>query len=408
MTATQVQFRRGTQAQNDAVTFPEGEAVIDLTNDRWRIHDGVSQGGFHVPNHNDARNQTFNRGTVGGTGDAITITLYPPITGYVTGLTIKFIASANNTGSVTIDVDGHGVRNIQKISSGSLQNLASGDIVSGGIYEVTYDGVQFQLLTLTNSGLVSVGQGDLNTSSGSVSSSATSLRSFVLPGGSFGFYPQLRYDNSLNDENGCAQIYGFEGASVNIGTSYSTRISLRSGLSGRTLMAQQRYVTSSPPFDLGDGEVGGFFFATVNNAGEIQSTYIADVPPWAYNGPTNICASHKCPVTNKKFRRVMKKRTFEEVMDGAPIQYKMEEITHKIKNSDMGIIPHPFGDIPEGHHIVLLDPMDDKVRRIIEYQNSGGDFGDGLSKIIVGDECKRKCPKGVHVHKLKYKYTGKF
>lgn len=405
MTATQVQFRRGTQAQNDAVTFPEGEAVIDLTNDRWRIHDGVLQGGFHVPNHNDARNQTFNRGTVGGTGNAITITLYPVATGYAAGMTIKFIAAASNTGAVTINIDGLGTRNIQKISSGSLQNLVAGDLVSGGVYEITYDGAQFQLLTLTNSGLSSVSQGDLNTSIGSgsigantnsviivrgaatsntyltslgtltVSGGASGSSTYVtLPGGEFGFFPQTR-------------------ATVGTGSQYQY---------------QQRYITSSPPFDLGDGEVGGFFFALVNSAGEIQSSYIADVPPWAYNGPTNICASHKCTVTGKKFRRVMKKRTFEEVMDGAPIQYKMEEITHRIKNADMSLIPHPFEIVPDGCHVVLLDPMDDKVRRIIEYQNAGGDFADGLSKIIVGDSCKRKCPKGVHVHKLKYKYTGKF
>lgn len=403
MTATQVQFRRGTQAQNDAATFPEGEAVIDLTNDRWRIHNGILQGGFHVPNHNDARNQSFNRGTVGGTGNAITITLYPASSGYATGMTIKFIAAASNTGSSTIDVDGHGVRNIQKISGGSLSPLVAGDIVSGGVYEITYDGVRFQLLTLTNSGLIAVGQGDLNTSIGTVSIAGAPLGSrfdlgtggspspgvysptiglpsvpwsVMLPGGSYGFYPQFGFITQIGSQ----------------------------WMAG----AQQRYVTSSPPFDLGDGEVGGFFFAMVNNAGEIISTYIADVPPWGYNGPTNICASHKCPVTGKKFRRVMKKRSFEEIMDGAPIQYKMEEITHKIKNADMGLIPHPFGDVPEGHHVVLLDPMDDKIRRIIEYQNAGGDFGDGLSKITVGDECKRKCPKGVHVHKLKYKFTGKF
>ena len=43
---TQVQFRRGTEAQNNAFTGASGELSVDTTNDSIRIHDGATAGGF--------------------------------------------------------------------------------------------------------------------------------------------------------------------------------------------------------------------------------------------------------------------------------------------------------------------------------------------------------------------------
>lgn len=44
--ATQIQFRRGSEAQNDAFTGALGEITVDTTNDSIRIHDGSTTGGF--------------------------------------------------------------------------------------------------------------------------------------------------------------------------------------------------------------------------------------------------------------------------------------------------------------------------------------------------------------------------
>lgn len=48
--ATQVQIRRGTEAENDAFTGAEGEVTMDLTNKQLRIHDGQTKGGMKIPN----------------------------------------------------------------------------------------------------------------------------------------------------------------------------------------------------------------------------------------------------------------------------------------------------------------------------------------------------------------------
>ena len=47
---TQVQFRRGTTAQNDAFLGANGEIVFDDQNKQLRVHDGVSVGGYKVSN----------------------------------------------------------------------------------------------------------------------------------------------------------------------------------------------------------------------------------------------------------------------------------------------------------------------------------------------------------------------
>lgn len=410
--AKQVQIRRDTAANLATTTPVEAELGYDQTNKRLLVGDGSTLGGTPHGNYIDIRTSAFHRGTVGGTGNAITLALSPAAGSYQTGLKIGFIAGSSNTGSVTINVNGLGNRTLQKLSAGTLVNLVSGDLVAGVYYEAVYSGSIFQVTTIYGAGIVSVSQGDLNTSGGTVTTSSSTFVTLTMPGGQYGFYPQTRATASSGNTAYAAVI----AENTGISTSYATRIALRivpaGSVSSPLAAAFQRYVTSSPPFDLGEGEVAGFFFAVVNESGDIISTYLADVPPWAYNGPTDIKATYKCSVTGKKFKEVPKKRSLEQIMDGAPVELKLEEITHALKNKDMGLIPHPFGDLPSGHHVVLLDTMDDKIRRLCDFQNAGGseEIMDYIKngKFEIGDSCKRKCPNGVHSHKLKYKYAKKF
>ena len=43
---TQLQFRRGTTAQNNSFTGVVGELSIDTNTDNIRVHDGSTAGGF--------------------------------------------------------------------------------------------------------------------------------------------------------------------------------------------------------------------------------------------------------------------------------------------------------------------------------------------------------------------------
>jgi hypothetical protein len=81
--------------------------------------------------------------TVGGTGDAITLTPSPSAT-YSTGEEFLFIASADNTGAVTVNASGLGAKDVQKMGAVAL---VAGEIVSGSLVHIVYDGTRFLLLT---------------------------------------------------------------------------------------------------------------------------------------------------------------------------------------------------------------------------------------------------------------------
>jgi len=79
---------------------------------------------------------------VGGTGNAITLTPVPAIAAYVVGQKFSFIASAGNTGATTVAISGLAAKNITKNGASAL---GSGDISSGELVEIIYDGTQFQM-----------------------------------------------------------------------------------------------------------------------------------------------------------------------------------------------------------------------------------------------------------------------
>lgn len=149
MTATQTQIRRDT-ASNLASSVPaNSELAHDTTNKRVHIGDGSTNGGIVMPNFLDLQNNSFTYATAGGTANAITLTVSPTPLSLTAGLIVRFKASATNTGATTINLNSLGVKNIYKFTEGVLGNIAAGDIVADGFYEIAYDGVQFQLLGVT-------------------------------------------------------------------------------------------------------------------------------------------------------------------------------------------------------------------------------------------------------------------
>lgn len=144
--AVQVQRRRGTTTQCEAMTPAEGEVIVDMTLDTLRVGDGSRAGGFVMPNAFQVQNNTFTRAAVGGTGNAITLTLNPAPVSYSIGLGLMFIATASNTGAVTVNVNGLGNINLYKPSNSGVVALAGGEIIAGCAYNIINDGTQFQMI----------------------------------------------------------------------------------------------------------------------------------------------------------------------------------------------------------------------------------------------------------------------
>ncbi len=91
--------------------------------------------------------------SVGGTGDAITLTPTPAITAYAAGQMWSFVAEATNTGATTINVSSLGTRAVQKLGAA----LVAGDITTGDLVVVRDDGTQFQMLTATRTPVLTNG-----------------------------------------------------------------------------------------------------------------------------------------------------------------------------------------------------------------------------------------------------------
>jgi hypothetical protein len=65
--STQVQYRRGSEAQNNAFTGALGEITVDTTNDTLRVHDGSTAGGFALVGANATQtlaNKTLNQAII--------------------------------------------------------------------------------------------------------------------------------------------------------------------------------------------------------------------------------------------------------------------------------------------------------------------------------------------------------
>jgi hypothetical protein len=91
-------------------------------------------------NLGQAQDMSVQWGAVSGTADAIVLTLTPAVSAYVAGQTVKFKATANNTGATTVNWGG-GVIAIQ-YNGGALP---AGFIQSGQTYELTFDGTAAQI-----------------------------------------------------------------------------------------------------------------------------------------------------------------------------------------------------------------------------------------------------------------------
>lgn len=126
--------------------------------------------------------------TVAGTGDAITLDFTPNIA-YTAGTRIAFVVAANNTGAVTINADGLGVKDVKRSSGAALE---AGDFLTGQFVRAIYDGTNFLVLYPdldTISALNNINSGDSGATADTsaddftVESAASGGMSILVPNG---------------------------------------------------------------------------------------------------------------------------------------------------------------------------------------------------------------------------------
>jgi hypothetical protein len=200
------------------------------------------------------------------------------------------------------------------------------------------DGVaQWQDAIETSPGAGTVGQTELKTTTGTFSvTSEANYVTVTLPGGEYGFLPQFKTSSGSSGT--------FRLLAETSSTTYGSYCQMRGTLQGR-----QTYVTASPPYNLGDGDIPLFVFLEINENNEVKSVYASITPPWAYNGPTSIVPDY-----------------YDE--NGVGWQQKdgkLIEVDYDLKNADMELIPHPFAD-RDGVEVILLNPFNENIQVLID------------------------------------------
>lgn len=85
-----------------------------------------------------------------GLVNAMVVTISSPQTfAYTAGVSLDVKVGVTNTGATTINVNGLGTKNV---TTASLLSLSAGILLANGIATLKYDGTQFQLQAIQNSG----------------------------------------------------------------------------------------------------------------------------------------------------------------------------------------------------------------------------------------------------------------
>lgn len=130
--------------------------------------------------------------TVSGT-DTITASGTPTVAAYTSGAMYYFTPAATNTGAVTINIDSLGAKSVTKNGSTAL---VAGDLTSGKVAVVVYDGTRFQLINVG----ASSSTGNITFTNNTVSTSNTNGDIIFAPNGSgavlFGTTSSVNYSLS--------------------------------------------------------------------------------------------------------------------------------------------------------------------------------------------------------------------
>ena len=269
-----------------------------------------------------------------------------------------------------------------------------------------------------------IGQSQLKTTTGSatISLSSETVETATLPGGTHSF--SVRSGATRDSLNQDGFVIGGTGTylSEDFEPSVAHRVfvsSLDSDVGSNIFSFSNRYIQSSPPYDHGDGPVQGYDYATIDANGRVISMYLAEDPPWYGNTQNAPIEQWRDPETGKEYQRTRKLKCSKRDVDEGRISMAefiahagecedvVEEITPETKLRGMGDRPHPFEE-REGRKVVLLDPMDEKIGRLIRMMQAGENvhelFNDGY--LIIGNSgIKRAGPPGVPVHEIKWRKT---
>ena len=206
-----------------------------------------------------------------------------------------------------------------------------------------------------------VGQAELKTATASGSTSILDTgTSVTLTGGTYSMvswssdHPAADAWMGFGGGNTAAGVWGFDMSGA-----------------AKSIYRDERYIQASPPYTHGPI----FIFLMIDTLGNIVNVEVGFDPIWAYHGPTDIRPQFMRD--GKPYRRVKtydgltlaevlrdkakNKALLNDIVMGQKQPEEIErEITLAYKDSDMGVVPHPwYPNRPEyftGRTVVMLEP----------------------------------------------------
>lgn len=267
--------------------------------------------------------------------------------------------------------------------AGAVQNhnhdgLNSANVVLADLSVAT---AKYQNLSVTEAKLAaaSVSQSKMKTSVGTL----LHLTGWqLLPGGEYGNMPQAGSNTAANAWGGLAEgsisntaeigganditnagFVGWLGGSGN--SAYYCYVYLtQAGNSCVGAHVQQRYTSASPPYDYGNGQAHLFIYGLVDGNGKLGGVWIAPDPAWAYNGRTWIAPDYYRAGKGYQDRLILPADLRDLERHGP--QFEAVEVTQELKNADIDLVPHPFGKVPDGQRVVLLDPCCELMAKLAQ------------------------------------------
>lgn len=217
--------------------------------------------------------------TTTGSSNAYVLTTGLSLAAYVSGQSFLIKANFTNSGAATINVDTLGAKSLVK---GASTALASGDITSGAIYRIAYDGTNFIVLnagagsyqpldaTLTALAALSWSSGSsllqftaADTVSLTLTPSVTSLTvssQVVVPAGSTGT-PGLLVGTG-------AGLYSLGSNNLTVVTGGAQRINIAStGFTSQVLYLAPNGTVGAPSYSFGNDADNGLYYIGTNNWG---------------------------------------------------------------------------------------------------------------------------------------------
>ncbi|MCC6599594.1 MAG: hypothetical protein IT223_02855 [Crocinitomicaceae bacterium] len=178
-------------------------------------------------------------------GNDLSITLSPAITAYTTGMMLHFLCPVDITGSTTLNVNSVGAIAIKKNFN---SDLASGDLKSGQMVSVIYDGTNFQMIsqlaTAPSAGLSAENSSNSSTWTSSNSSSDwEDITTHTHTAGQTGRYFIAASFESIDGSGGTNQLIR-----INANGKVSSTVSVG------TYLSSFQYYTLTMLVDLNSGE----------------------------------------------------------------------------------------------------------------------------------------------------------